>query len=95
MRVENTAAWRDHVVKHTETPRTLPRYGHPARVSSEVLDVVPDPGHGHSLVQQALVTGNLVNSETEPTQRAHSVVDSDEDDVVSHPELWPVPVTGT
>ena len=59
------AAWRHHVVEHTEAPGTLPGYGDSVRVSPEVCDVVPDPDHGHPLVQQPLVTGYLVNSETE------------------------------
>ena len=82
------------MVEHAEAAGALPGDGDLVRVAHEAGDVVPDPEHGEPLVQQPLVAGRLLQPEGEEAEGSESVVDGDEDDVVRHPQLGPIPVTG-
>ena len=68
---------------------SLTEYSDEVWISSEDLDVVPDPGESHHLVQLPHVARDLLLPQGEVAQGPQPVVDGHHDDVVGHPVLRP------
>ena len=68
---------------------SLTEYSDEVWISSKHLNVVPDPGEGHHLVQLTHVPRDLLLPQGEVAQGPQPVVDGDHDDVVGDPVLRP------
>ena len=62
----------------------IAKQGDPARVTTEVGNVLLDPLHGQLLVPQTLVARHLAVAQAEESQRTQPVVHRDQDDAMIH-----------
>ena len=83
------------MIENTEAACTLTPNGDSVWVPHEVSDILLDPHHRLSLIQQSLVSRSIFKTKGQESKRPKSVVNSNNDHIMRHPKVHTIPVSRT